>query len=208
MTKNKAPTRSWCNDNWATASVRWNRSSQRHHNGLEVCGSSKFGNEMNRNMKSFGGQRSLTSWPRGRAQMGHGSGFSPPVDLSWDYGEEIFRSYLEWDETEPRSYCNSLHKSPSPGWWGRETGRASFGVGTWPPPGRWAAWLCSAPPGSKTSAGSEVRNAVKIVRRDITSWETTQRQNNGCGSRRRLLATGSKLNQQTKVSLVIFFLFF
>lgn len=27
---------------------------------------------------------SLTSCPSGREQMGHGSGFSPPVDLSWD----------------------------------------------------------------------------------------------------------------------------
>lgn len=26
----------------------------------------------------------LTSRPSGRAQMGHGSGFRPPVDLSWD----------------------------------------------------------------------------------------------------------------------------
>lgn len=29
-------------------------------------------------------QRRSTSCPSGRAQMGHGSGFSPPVDLSWD----------------------------------------------------------------------------------------------------------------------------
>lgn len=31
----------------------------------------------------------LTSCPRGRAQMGHGSGFSPPVDLSWDWNKGI-----------------------------------------------------------------------------------------------------------------------
>lgn len=39
---------------------------------------------------------SLTSWPRGRAQMGHGSGFSPPVDLSWDCRKDTF---VNWSET-------------------------------------------------------------------------------------------------------------
>lgn len=34
--------------------------------------------------------RMLTSCPSGRAQMGHGSGFTPPVDLSWDWSKGVF----------------------------------------------------------------------------------------------------------------------
>lgn len=41
----------------------------------------------------------FTSWPSGRAQIGHGSGFRPPVDLSWDWINQYINYYIK---------CNSF----------------------------------------------------------------------------------------------------
>lgn len=37
----------------------------------------------------------FTSWPNGRAQIGHGSGFRPPVDLSWDWINQYMNYYIK-----------------------------------------------------------------------------------------------------------------
>lgn len=74
--------------------------------------------------------------------------------------------YLDWDQNTQfeikslKEVGNNLcfvatikDKLPSPDSWGTETGRASSGVETWPPPGRSEASLCSAPPAGEATRG-------------------------------------------------------
>lgn len=62
-------------------------------------------------------------------------------------------------------------KLPSPDWWDTETGPASFGVETWPPPGRSGAWLCSAPPGSRTTEGRGQECSKNSYGRILHPWK-------------------------------------